>query len=388
MGLSAIAAAAPAPAPVPSTSPTPSAPSAPSAPTAAPSKFFDPTDGCVDVSGFLDTAYGFVPIAKPITEPAVGAGLAGGLVFIDRNPPNASGGPERPNVAMVGGFATDNDSVGGFAGHLGSWLDGRLETVVGFVAASLNLDFHGNGADSGFTDQPAHYKLEPIGGILEARYRIGRTPYLVGLRYLYSNAQVSFAGDRVPAEAGAREFESKISGFEPAVTFDSRDNIFTPQRGDLVKIGVGLYDEIFGSSTTYQIASLTLLDFRAVTPRLTFGTNLSGNFSFGDVPFYVRPFVRLRGVEALRYAGEHAAQVEFEARWQCWRRFSLVGFGGAGVAWTNAEHFDRQQEVVSGGAGFRYEVARKYKLHVGLDVAFGPDDPIFYIVFGSAWFRP
>ena len=56
--------------------------------------------------------------------------MAGGLVFIDRNPPNASGGPERPNVAMVGGFATDNDSVGGFAGHLGSWLDGRPSRAV------------------------------------------------------------------------------------------------------------------------------------------------------------------------------------------------------------------------------------------------------------------
>jgi hypothetical protein len=24
----------------------------------------------------------------------------------------------------------------------------------------------------------------------------------------------------------------------------------------------------------------------------------------------------------------------------------------------------------------------------GMDIAFGPDDPIFYVVFGSAWLRP
>jgi len=45
------------------------------------SRFFDADDGWFDVSGFLDTAYGFVPVIAPITEPAVGYGAAGALVF-------------------------------------------------------------------------------------------------------------------------------------------------------------------------------------------------------------------------------------------------------------------------------------------------------------------
>ena len=44
--------------------------------------------------------------------------------------------------------------------------------------------------------------------------------------------------------------------------------------------------------------------------------------------------------------------------------------------------------LVTGGTGFRYELARKYGLHMGVDVAFGPDGPVFYIQFGSAWARP
>jgi hypothetical protein len=27
-------------------------------------------------------------------------------------------------------------------------------------------------------------------------------------------------------------------------------------------------------------------------------------------------------------------------------------------------------------------------LHMGIDVAIGPDDPVFYVVFGNAWLRP
>jgi hypothetical protein len=49
-----------------------------------PSKLRSPDDGWLDMSGFLDKAYGFVPLVIPITEPAVGYGAAAGLVFIDR----------------------------------------------------------------------------------------------------------------------------------------------------------------------------------------------------------------------------------------------------------------------------------------------------------------
>jgi hypothetical protein len=38
--------------------------------------------------------------------------------------------------------------------------------------------------------------------------------------------------------------------------------------------------------------------------------------------------------------------------------------------------------------GFRYEVARRHGIHVGLDVAFGPDDPAIHVQVGSAWVQP
>lgn len=37
-----------------------------------PSKFYSAEDGWLDVSGFLDEKYGFLPVVVPITEPAVG----------------------------------------------------------------------------------------------------------------------------------------------------------------------------------------------------------------------------------------------------------------------------------------------------------------------------
>lgn len=90
----------------------------------------------------------------------------------------------------------------------------------------------------------------------------------------------------------------------------------------------------------------------------------------------------------MRYLGEQMAQGEAELRWQFWRRFSAVGFGGAGTTWVNVESIESPKTVAAGGAGFRYELARKYGIHVGVDVAFGPNGPAYYMQWGSAWVRP
>jgi hemolysin activation/secretion protein len=82
------------------------------------------------------------------------------------------------------------------------------------------------------------------------------------------------------------------------------------------------------------------------------------------------------------------AQIEGELRWQFWQRFSVVGFVGTGAAWNDFEHYESSQSIGTGGTGFRYELARKYGLHAGLDLAFGPDNTAVYIQVGSAWMRP
>ena len=74
--------------------------------------------------------------------------------------------------------------------------------------------------------------------------------------------------------------------------------------------------------------------------------------------------------------------------WQLWERFSLVGFTGCGAAWNDFERLDDTQSVVTGGVGVRYEIARKYGIHMGADVAFSRDDAAVYVQIGSAWARP
>ncbi len=67
--------------------------SAPAPPCPASSGRKGRSGGWFDVSGFLDTAYGFVPLVVPITEPAVGYSAAG--AGMARGNPDSRAAPRR-----------------------------------------------------------------------------------------------------------------------------------------------------------------------------------------------------------------------------------------------------------------------------------------------------
>lgn len=356
--------------------------------TNAPSNLRSAEDGWLDVSGFLDEKYGFLPIVIPITEPAVGFGAGGGLTFISSPLGGGKDGHGRPNISAVGGFGTENGSWGAFAGDMRYWLDDRLQTLAGIMYASVNLDFYGVGDDPALAGRSLGYNLEPVGGMLQAKYRLGGSRVWAGLGYAFATTQVSF--DAPAGTPGLPTFssESDVGGLTPSLTFDSRDNIFTPKRGTYVEALAGLFSEALGGDDEFQRAQIIAMHFVPLSEKVFLGLRGQVAASFGDEPFYLRPFIGLRGVPVMRYQGEEMAQVEAELRWQFWERFSVVGFVGTGVAWNDFESFESSQSVVTGGTGFRYELARKYGLHAGVDIAFGPDNTAVYIQVGSAWMRP
>ena len=360
------------------------APAAAAAPTGNPNKFISPDDGWLDVSGFMDTKFGFMPIGTIITEPAVGVGFAGGLAFVSQPP----AGEERPNMTFVGGAGTSNGTKGAVAGDLHHWFGGRLQTLAGVVWASVNLDYYGLGDDSALAANPLRYNLEPVAMLVQAKYRLGASAVFAGLRYSYAQTDVAF--DAPAATPGLPDFRStsNVGGLAPLVTFDSRDNLFTPTKGSYVEGSVSFFSDAFGGDESFQTSEIVGIHYAALPARVFLGARGEFSSSSDDTPFYLRPFIYQRGVPAMRYQGEEMAQIEGEVRWQFWNRFSAVGFVGAGSAWTGFEKIDNPTTAVAGGGGFRYELARRYGIHVGLDIAYGPDGAAYYIQWGSAWGRP
>jgi len=356
--------------------------------TTARSKFRSAEDGWFDISGFLDERYGFLPVVVPITEPAVGYGLGGGLAFVDKPLVGSEAGLGRPNITFVGGLWTDNDTWGAAAGDLRNWHDESVQTLVGGVYASVNLDFYGIGEDARLNDRPLRYNLEPKGGMLQGKYRLRESRFWMGLSYVFAATRVTFYAPEQTPGLPDFERESNVGGITPSMTYDSRDNIFTPIRGTYVEARAGLFSHALGGDDDFQRVQLVALQYVPIFSRMYLGVRGDGTATFGNAPFYLKPFIMLRGAAMMRYQGEQVAQVETELRWQFWKRFSLVGFAGYGAAWNDFENLENTQTVVTGGTGFRYELACEYGVHAGVDLGFSRDETAIYIQVGSAWARP
>ncbi len=355
--------------------------------TQSKSKFRSAEDGWFDCSGFLDQRYGFLPIGSVITEPAVGYGISGALAFIDKPLVGSDAGYGRPNMSAVGGLWTENDTWGAFVGDSRYWFDDKLQTRAGILYASVNLDFYGIGEDAILKDNPLRYNLEPKGGVIQGKYRIGKSRLWAGIGYGFFITKISFDAPENTPRLPDYERDSNVGGLAPTLVFDSRDNIFTPLRGTYVETTAWFCDKALGGDNDFQHIQLVVLQYVPLASKWFLGLRGDGTASFGDEPFYALPYISLRGVAAMRYQGEQVAQLETELRWQFWKRFSLIGFAGYGGAWNDFERLDNSQTVFSGGTGFRYELARDYGIHAGLDVGFSEDEAAIYIQVGSAWMR-
>ena len=99
-------------------------------------------------------------------------------------------------------------------------------------------------------------------------------------------------------------------------------------------------------------------------------------------------YTSTRSSSQMQSVRARTASIEGEGRWQFNDRWSAVGFLGTGVAQTRGERFDATEKVASGGVGFRYRLARKFGMDVGMDIARRPGTTAVYLIVGNSWFRP
>jgi hypothetical protein len=85
------------------------------------------------------------------------------------------------------------------------------------------------------------------------------------------------------------------------------------------------------------------------------------------------------------YQGNQLLQFETEQCFDVTRRWSVLGFAGVGRTFSSSKFLEDMQWHVAGGAGFRYLLSRIFKLRMGVDLAVGPDQFAYYIVFGHYW---
>jgi hypothetical protein len=351
-------------------------------------RFFDPEDGKLDLSYFLENPRGVLPVPIVVTEPAVGYGAGAAGMFLRPRKEAGQEGWARPDISAAGAFATENGTWGAFGGDASRWYGDRLRTLVGGGTGRVNLDFYGLGLDASSLDKGIRYSLSFTGAVAQANWQVApRSPWAIGARYVYADVDPTLRDDPYFPQVAQRA-RVKVSAPTAILEYDTRDNIFTPTRGVYAESSWLASRESLGATSDFERFTQVLIGWYPLRPDLTLGARANYSWSSEGTPFFLRPFVQLRGVAAMRYQGDQAASLEVEARWQFYGRWSVVGFGGAGTARTDQGLFDATRNVGSGGVGFRYELARKFGLHAGVDIAHSPGTTAIYFVVGNAWFRP
>lgn len=384
----------------------PERPHAPTAPTAPvpdnpppeleePSLFIDAEDGAFDISDFLASRTGFLPLVMPITEPAVGYGLAGGLAFFHEKPRvvQTPDGPRvvPPNVTAVGGMATENDSWGAFAGHMHQWRDGRIRYAIGGGYGSLNLDWFGQG--DAFGGRAFSYEFDAWAEVQKLTFQLGDSDFFAGAKQRYISTSTRFdAGDNPPPTGGplgilASELDADVSGLGLTLSYDTRNSLFSPTRGTKGSLSWVQNDELIGSDYDYGAVDAEVCQYVPLDDAFTLGLRGQGGYASEDAPFFDLPSVRLRGIPVGRYVDDIAVTLESELRWDIAKRWTVVGFGGVGWTSDDLAELTDDQGLWAGGTGFRYLVARKYDMRLGLDVARGPEEWACYVTLGTGWLR-
>jgi hypothetical protein len=146
------------------------------------------------------------------------------------------------------------------------------------------------------------------------------------------------------------------------------------------------YAEPFGSDLPFERYQVQGLFYWQPSRTWGYGLRVDTRFDSGDVPFFMKPFLSMRGIAAGQYSNDVTLLGEGELRYSIDSRWTILGFGGAGRVGETLGDLGSAPNVGAGGVGFRYLIARKLGLGSGIDFALGPGgDFAFYIQTGSAW---
>jgi hypothetical protein len=349
----------------------------------------DEQDGKMDVSDYLAGATGFLPVPIIITEPAVGFGAGAAVAYF--HPPkeiDKDAHPHQGPPSITVGFAagTDNGTTLYGAAHSGVWKNDHVRYLGAIAQADVNLKFYPDIGPQNASDDGIRFNVDGTFLYQQIQFRLRESNWWLGGNYLYINAKNTFdIGDEPGDDLPGPLDEFNQGGLSVFVEYDGRNTTFTPTKGLKGIVEFRNYHQRWGSDFNYDHISGSLHHFTPFGEYSSLGVRVDAEAVDGDVPFFGYPYVNLRGIPALRYQGEEVVTAELEYLWGITPRWTIALFAGGGKTTSVSAVGSGGETVAAGGAGFRYRIARKLGLQVGMDVARGPEETAVYLTVGSAW---
>jgi outer membrane protein assembly factor BamA len=183
----------------------------------------------------------------------------------------------------------------------------------------------------------------------------------------------------------------KISGLGLSLTYDNRNNAFSPNKGSFAQIYFNHFAKAIGSDFAY---TNLVIDLRKYFPIGKKNVLAIQGYSFSNMgnEIPLRSLATLGGMNSMRgyydgrYRDKQQLVFQSEIRHSFNKRFGVVGFGNFGDVGHNISDFTLKDLKYTYGAGLRYAISKSEKLNIRLDYGIGPGkNHGFYFELGEAF---
>lgn len=325
-----------------------------------------------------------VPI--PQSSPTLGSGvtLVGALFWNPAKEPS-------PWVSGVGAMWTSNGSRAIAGLHRMSLGHDRFRLILFGGYAQINVNFYGIGPGAGERDLSV--KLEEKGylAIAQGQYRIAPHLY-AGARsiVLDLNTAIHRPEPRFPeAEIPSIEFQTRLVSAGPSFSWDRRDNLFTPSKGELVTASWMFSSPSLGSDFSYDKLMLGANLYRPLGRKSVLAARgslcgVSRGSPFYDLCLY-GAHGDLRGYEIGRFRDRASWAAQVELRRALGGRFGATAFAGLGGIAPSLSRIGDTKFLPAAGFGLRYRPSKQTPINLRLDLTVGKDSRAVYVSLGEAF---
>jgi hypothetical protein len=193
-----------------------------------------------------------------------------------------------------------------------------------------------------------------------------------------------FDKESIPGRHGGN-----TSGIGPILSWDTRNNAYSPDRGGFAEIQFEYFDKYLGSDFNFRLLSIDLRKFIHLSDKEVIAFQGLGGFTFGETPF--RKLEELGGADMMRgfYGGRFtdkclmAYQAEYR-RFLFWR-FGAVAFASTGEVAPTPGRFELDGFHYAYGGGIRFALSKEEKLNLRVDYGIAKHSNAFTVQLREAF---
>lgn len=323
----------------------------------------------VDVSHGMD--WGVMP--GPFYNPEMGFGIGAAAVGLYKAP-GAADTTQLSNLTLHG-FATTTGAFGIGADNTTFFRDDAWRFVFAGAVVNMPTQYWGVGYARGSDDNNREaYTKRSVFVHPKVLWRLVPNLYAgIGV-----DAHFDAAVNRDKGDASAFLYSPggpyvRSIGITTDLSWDTRDFLPNPYRGQALSLSAGVYRPAFGSSTSFESLEASWDHYTRLRERDVLAVDVYGKFSWGEVPWSMMPTFgdgkHMRGYFLGQYRDRNMLTAQVEYRLHLVGRHGVVAWLGAGVVAGKPGDLAGGHWLPNGGVGYRFEF--KPRVNVRFDVGFG-----------------